>query len=129
MTTNSPMEDEGFDWTINNLDLAGLSTAEYSAQTHYKRPESFTMKKSLDEILASDCPRVWISGSPGVGKSTTLFGILNTEDIASQGYLWIHTDGVDFYVIVRSTDGSAKYARFYLMSGRLLITSFELISG
>ncbi len=85
------MKGEDSDWTINFLDRAGLLTTD-SNKIPYKRPKSLRMMESLDSILLSSCLRVWITGSPGVGKSTTLFGILNTPNVSRQEYLWVHAD-------------------------------------
>jgi hypothetical protein len=57
-------------------------------------------------------PRWWIRGCPGVGKSTTLFAVLNSPVFASKGFIWVHATDSGYVVVVKTKSGDCFHGMF-----------------
>ena len=92
-------------YSLSNLDIAGFSENS-SYQVQYFRTESRRMMDILESLKPGKS--IWLSGCPGIGKSTTLFGWLNLAEVSKDGYLWMHyEDDLTVYVIYRRSNGES----------------------
>ena len=97
---------EQLGWTIRGLVAAGLAQ-DADVQTHFVRKETSRLIATLDS-LRHPKSALWITGSPGVGKSTSLFGWLTMTRNAQRGFVWIHSDIIGVYVVRRNRDGQTS---------------------
>ena len=99
-------------WILRNLAIGGLKTYEDDdIDTHYFRPASKNLMDMLNNLkeeqryfdpndgnVLKRADRVWITGSPGIGKSSTLYGwamLVGQE----KSVLWVHKYGEEFLMI------------------------------
>ena len=90
-------------WKLENLRSGGLSQKNY--EIHYVRKATIDLYKNLDSLRPSEENEaeraMWIDGSPGVGKSTTLFGWgMHQASCMNKNVLWVHVVGAE-YVFLR----------------------------
>jgi hypothetical protein len=97
-------------WIIRDLHYAGLSKVN-DDQEHFIRDET---RKQVDAILGIDekKPRWWIVGCPGVGKSTTLFALLNSPVFDGKGFKWVHASEDKYSVVLKTKGGDCYHGTF-----------------
>jgi hypothetical protein len=112
-------------WMVSGLVMAGLSDAADWRLT-YVRHESVDLWNFLDNLQicstpncfdSANCSRTrgaWISGPPGVGKSTELFGWgmyhATRVDGLRKNMLWVHQMFPGVIQVVRVLEGVVKYS-------------------
>ena len=140
-----PLELGARTWTVNGLILAGLSYPEDTAVT-YVRDESINLWNYLNNL--QKCPDakcsspvncnttrgVWISGPPGVGKSTEVFGwvmyMVTRTDGCARNVLWVHQMQGFHIRVVRIIHGVITFKNLEDLSGGALVGAIKsLCSG
>ena len=82
-------------WNVGHLGSAGLSA---NSSVVYVREECVKLWNSLNmEVLVNN---TFITGCPGVGKSTVLFGWVQYHGIHGKSILWVHYTIVGVYIVV-----------------------------
>jgi len=111
LNCSDDFKDNASRWTIRGLKLAGLSKSD-DEQVHYVREQTVKLVDLVRKIDKGEAKaRCWIRGSPGVGKSTTLFAALNSPTL-NKSFLWVHADTIGYSVILKKKDGSCSHGRF-----------------
>ena len=98
-------------WKIQDLQAGGLSL-DTDVVYHYRRNEVGRVISKLNAMVVSSRLtsqnkkeiRCWISGSPGIGTSTTLFGWLSNMG-ERMNAIWFHRVVPGTYVVVHMNKG------------------------
>jgi hypothetical protein len=97
-------------WTIQDIKLSNLpiQNAQSSGNTLnlYMRKEAWRLYDALELFRESTKRTLWLSGPPGIGKSTLLFGwaryVATSQDVE---FVWVH-DSCETWLVTKMVGGS-----------------------
>ena len=118
-------------WTVHNLKEAGLSLHDDEVVL-YVRNESADLWNALNnqELSLNTTGLFFIQGSPGIGKSTELFGwFLWSTANSKKNCCWIHgnVDGSLFYVVEYSSNAWSYYAISDILEFSFENTKYDVV--
>lgn len=105
---SAPPHDSTTAWMVPHLNFAGLADIQHGI---FVREETRNLWTTLEGLGVENGQKrgVWISGPPGVGKSTEVYawGMYRAKHIGSErcNMLWVHQSS-ESYEIVKIVDGS-----------------------